>query len=209
MTDLAWLLFDAAAVFAAADWIAVALRNKKLEFVCKPAVILLLLAVAFAVEPRHELQRWAFVAALGFSLAGDVLLMIDRFLPGLIAFFGAHVAYIVGLRAGRPDFRPLLISAAVVFIAMAVVGGRILVAVRERSPEFGTPVSAYIAVISVMVACALASGNPLAATGAALFMVSDSLIAWNRFVRPLSWAPVTIIVTYHLAQAGLVLSLSM
>jgi hypothetical protein len=60
-----------------------------------------------------------------------------------------------------------------------------------------------------MVACALASGNALAATGAVLFMVSDTLIAWNRFVRELNWAPITIIVTYHLAQAGLVLSLAL
>jgi uncharacterized membrane protein YhhN len=58
-----------------------------------------------------------------------------------------------------------------------------------------------------MVASALASGVPLAATGAVLFMVSDTLIAWNRFVRPLEWAPITIIVTYHLAQAALVVSL--
>ncbi|HYZ94120.1 MAG TPA: lysoplasmalogenase [Actinomycetota bacterium] len=208
MTDFSWLLFDAAIFFAAADWIAVALRNKTLEYVCKPAAIAFLIAVALAVQPRNDVQRWAFVVALVFSLAGDVLLMVDRFLPGLIAFFGGHVAYIVGLRSGRTDFRPLLLSALIVFVAIVFVGARILVAVRERSPELGTPVSAYIAVISVMVACALASGNPLAATGAALFMVSDSLIAWNRFVKPLSWAPITIIVTYHLAQAGLVLSLS-
>jgi len=38
--------------------------------------------------------------------------------------------------------------------------------------------------------------------------VSDSLIAENRFVRPLPWAPVAIIVTYHIAQAGLVWSLA-
>jgi uncharacterized membrane protein YhhN len=208
LTDFSWLLFDAAIFFAAADWIAVALRNKTLEYVCKPAAIAFLIAVALAVQPRNDVQRWAFVVALVFSLAGDVLLMVDRFLPGLIAFFGGHVAYIVGLRSGRTDFRPLLLSALIVFVAIVFVGARILVAVRERSPELGTPVSAYIAVISVMVACALASGNPLAATGAALFMVSDSLIAWNRFVKPLSWAPITIIVTYHLAQAGLVLSLS-
>jgi uncharacterized membrane protein YhhN len=209
LTDVAWLLLDAAAVFAAADWIAVALRNRRLERVCKPAAITLLLGVALALHPRHEAQRWAFVAALVFSLAGDVLLMLDRFLPGLIAFFWAHVAYIVGLRAGRTDWVPLLLSALVVFGAMFVLGRRILIAVRESTPELGTPVSAYIAAISVMVACALASGNPLAATGAGLFMVSDSLIAWDRFVRPLSWASVTIIVTYHLGQAGLVLSLAL
>jgi hypothetical protein len=43
--------------------------------------------------------------------------------------------------------------------------------------------------------------------GASLFFASDSLIAWNRFVRPRAWAPVAIMVTYHLGQAGLVTSL--
>ena len=66
---------------------------------------------------------------------------------------------------------------------------------------------AYMGVISVMVACAIGNGDPRAIAGAGLFMFSDSLIAWNRFVRPLAWAPVTIMVTYHLGQAGLVLSL--
>ena len=32
---------------------------------------------------------------------------------------------------------------------------------------------------------------------------SDALIAWNRFVRRLAWAPVVIMVTYHLGQRGL------
>jgi uncharacterized membrane protein YhhN len=209
LTDLAWLLFAAAGLFAAGDWIAVVTRNKGLEYVCKPAAVLLLLQVAVALEPRHEAQRWAFVVALAFSLAGDVLLMIDRFVPGLVAFFLAHVAYIVGLRFGQDEYLPLVLSALVVFAAMAIVGRRILLAVRDRFPELSTAVSAYIAVISVMVACALASGNALAATGAVLFMASDTLIAWNRFVRALGWAPVTIIVTYHLAQAGLVLSLAL
>jgi hypothetical protein len=40
-------------------------------------------------------------------------------------------------------------------------------------------------------------------------MASDSLIAWNRFVKPLSWAPVVIMVTYHMGQTGLVLSLGL
>ncbi len=69
------------------------------------------------------------------------------------------------------------------------------------------PVSAYIAIISVMVASAIATRNVVAIAGAAIFMASDTLIAWNRFVRPLAWAPVTIMVTYHLAQTALVLSL--
>ena len=48
---------------------------------------------------------------------------------------------------------------------------------------------------------------PTAMMGATLFFVSDALLGWNRFVRPLRWAPVGIMTTYHLGQAGLVLSL--
>jgi uncharacterized membrane protein YhhN len=62
-------------------------------------------------------------------------------------------------------------------------------------------------VISAMLATALASGNAVAAVGAVLFVASDSMIAWDRFVRKFAWAPVAIMVTYHLGQAGLVASL--
>ena len=36
--------------------------------------------------------------------------------------------------------------------------------------------------------------------GAILFMASDSLLAANRFIRPLEWSPVVIILTYAAAQ---------
>ena len=58
-----------------------------------------------------------------------------------------------------------------------------------------------------MVAHAL-TASPVAGAGAVLFMGSDALIAWNRFLRPLAWAPWAIIVTYHLAQALLTVSLT-
>jgi uncharacterized membrane protein YhhN len=62
--------------------------------------------------------------------------------------------------------------------------------------------------ILVMVTSALASGNALGALGALLFMVSDTLIGEDRFVRHRAWQPLTIIVTYHVAQALLVVSLT-
>jgi uncharacterized membrane protein YhhN len=58
-----------------------------------------------------------------------------------------------------------------------------------------------------MLTTALATGNALAGVGAAFFVSSDAMIAWNRFVRPLRVADVGIMVTYHLGQAALVLSL--
>lgn len=211
MTSASWLLLVAAAVFAAADWFAVADRLDRLEYVAKPATMLALIAVALTLTPELEERRWAFVAALLFCLAGDVFLMLpgNHFVPGLAAFLVAHVAFIIGLRIGAPELRPLVLSAIPVVVVSTLLGGRIIRSLRERHPELVAPVAAYIGVIAVMVASALATGEPLAAFGAVSFMASDSLIAWNRFVVNLPWAPVTIMVTYHIAQALLVLSLTL
>jgi uncharacterized membrane protein YhhN len=168
-----------------------------------------LVVVALAIEPTHENARWAVVAALVLSMAGDVFLMLpsDRFIAGVGSFFLAHVAYIVGFRMIGGSTSALIVGAALVAVFASTVGRRIVLAVRAAEPALAAPVSAYVAVISVMVATAIATRNVLASVGAIVFMSSDTLIAWNRFVQPLSWAPVTIMVTYHLAQTALVLSL--
>ena len=142
-------------------------------------------------------------------MLGDIFLMLpsDRFLFGVGAFFVAHVAYIVGLRMDSSAAVSLVAGVIVVGAFAITVGRHIVLAVREQAPELATPVSAYVAVISVMVASAIATKNPYAAVGAVVFMASDTLIAWNRFVQPLAWAPVTIMVTYHVGQALLALSL--
>jgi uncharacterized membrane protein YhhN len=69
------------------------------------------------------------------------------------------------------------------------------------------PVTAYVAVISFMLASAFGTRNAFAIVGAGLFYVSDALIAWDRFVKPRPWARLAIMTTYHLGQVGLVLSL--
>ena len=56
------------------------------------------------------------------------------------------------------------------------------------------------------VALAVFGGAAVVDWVAVLFMASDALIAWNRFVRR-PWAAVVIMVTYHLGQLGLVTAL--
>lgn len=208
MTDASRIAFIAAAMVAVLDWVAVARRLKSLEYVCKPAVMVALI-VAVLTFDMDDPRRWAFVAALAFSMLGDVFLMLpsDRFVFGVGAFFVAHVAYIVGLRMDTSAAISLLAGVVLVGAFAITVGRRIVLAVRDQAPELSTPVSAYVAVISVMVASAIATKNVYAAVGAVTFMVSDTLIAWNRFVQPLAWAPVTIMVTYHAGQALLAVSL--
>jgi uncharacterized membrane protein YhhN len=208
VTDLARVAFAVAAVLAVLNWVAVARRFKPLEYLAKPSVMVALAVAALAFDTADP-RRWVFVAALAFSMLGDVFLMLpsDRFLFGVGAFFLAHIAYIVGLRMDSSAALSLFAGVLVVGAFAVTVGRHIVLAVRKQAPELATPVSAYVAVISVMVASAIATKNPYAAAGAVIFMASDTLIAWNRFVQALPWAPVTIMVTYHVGQGLLVLSL--
>jgi uncharacterized membrane protein YhhN len=68
-------------------------------------------------------------------------------------------------------------------------------------------VAVYIAAICLMFAFAVGTLRPWAIAGAFLFCVSDALIGWTRFVSDIANSRVYIMVTYHLAQTGLVLSL--
>jgi uncharacterized membrane protein YhhN len=68
-------------------------------------------------------------------------------------------------------------------------------------------VIAYVTVISAMVATAIGSGNPVAIAGALSFYASDALLGWNRFARPFPHARLAVMVTYHVGQGLLVLSL--
>jgi uncharacterized membrane protein YhhN len=197
-------------VFAGADWLAVSRQRKPLEYVCKPATMVALIGAALALTPDDPTPRAWFVAALALSMLGDVFLMLPRdvFIPGLVSFLLAHVAFIAGLWVDGIDFLAFAIGLAGAAIAVVLVGGRIISALRgSEHPEMAAPVGAYMTVISVMLASAVGTTEPLAIGGASLFYCSDALIARERFVEPRRWHRLAIIVTYHLAQAGLTLSL--
>jgi uncharacterized membrane protein YhhN len=210
VTTPAAIALAVAAVFAIGDWVSRARDDRRLEYVCKPATLAALIATALLLDPELDAQRAWFVAALVCSLAGDVLLMLpdDRFVAGLAAFLAAHLCYLGGLWLRDPTWTALAVSALVVVAAVIPVA---LVVIRGARAEAGAalarPVAAYVVVISTMLVVALATRNVLAGAGAALFVASDSMIAWNRFVHAFTAASVAIMVTYHLGQAGLVLSL--
>lgn len=188
---------------AVVDWIAVARASKPLEYIVKPTTIALLLVGAYAsgieVPP-------ALAVALLCSLAGDIFLMLpeDRFLPGLVAFLGAHVAYIVLFLPWADLSAAWGIVAVAVVVAGVLVGSRIVRGLRSgEARSLIAPVLGYMVVISAMVLAAAATESSWIVAGATLFYVSDSLIGWNRFVRASAWGPVAIIVTYHLGQIAL------
>ena len=210
MTTAASALLALAVLAAVVDWFAVVRVRKPLEYLCKPLVTMSLVAVAATLDPRSSDQRLAFVIALVLSLAGDVALMLpsDRFVVGLGAFLLAHAAYIVGFAIVGGCTGEYAIGVAAVATLAVPLAARYIGALRRAGRrELLVPVLLYVGAISVMVASAIAVGNALAIVGASLFFVSDSLIAETRFVGPRSWGALAVIVTYHLAQVSLVLSL--
>jgi alkylglycerol monooxygenase len=153
------------------------------------------------------------LAALVFSLGGDVFLMLPGdtpiwglppFILGLGSFLVAHLFYITLLRQGQAWFpnRRALVTVLAFGAAMYVTVWNGL-----GDPVLKIAVATYVTVISLMAAQAIGratvlrdSASQWVAVGACIFMVSDSLIAINKFVTPVALSSLWILVTYYAAQ---------
>jgi uncharacterized membrane protein YhhN len=211
--NLLWL----ALIVAVIDWGAVQMRFKPLEFIAKPGVMLVLIIWLWQASSFQGALIW-FGLGLLFSMAGDIFLMLPReqFIPGLISFLLAHLAYLVGFNQSSPPIHPVSLLLVVLVGLTAVQLYRRLSGGLQASghPELKIPVLAYSAVISLMLISALltlvrsewAEGPALiASSGAVLFFLSDSFLGWNKFVAPLPFGNLRVIVTYHLGQILIVL----
>ena len=210
MNTITLVLVSVAGCFAVGNWLSRLWQLRWLEYATKPTVTALLAIAACTLDPRNDGARPWFVAALVLSLAGDVLLMVpdERFVEGLASFLLGHVAYVIGFVVAGLTRSWVVAGVVAVPIVIVPVGRVILAGARRHETKLVVPVTAYMLVIASMVVGAVGSKEPLAIGGACLFAFSDSLIAWNRFVTPKKWASVAIMVTYHLGQAGLLVSLA-
>ncbi|MFD2754797.1 lysoplasmalogenase family protein [Comamonas terrae] len=151
-------------------------------------------------------QVWIAAGALFFSLAGDAFLMFEGFfIPGLVSFLLAHFCYIALLRSDAPWLASRRAVACISLVAAAMYA---LLWLGGLPTALRLPVLAYVGVIATMAAQAWGrhrvlrnAASLLVAAGASLFMLSDSLLAINRFVQPLPWAAVGVLATYYAAQA--------
>jgi uncharacterized membrane protein YhhN len=176
-------------------------------YVLKPGTMALIIALAWlrlGAGPA-SVYGWAVLAALLVSVVGDVALMLpdERWFPvGLGAFLLAHVAYIGGLWSGSAGVQAWHLAPA---LGMALWCGwflrRLVPALREKGKgRLVGPVVVYATVLAAMVWSAVCFGSPWVAVGALLFCVSDSVLAWDRFVRPLPLRHVLVMATYFGAQ---------
>lgn len=208
MTNTSFAFLLLAAVMSILDWVAVARRSPVLEYVSKPAATIAFLAVVATLEVPHGAPWGWRLVAFAFCLVGDVFLMLprDTFIPGLASFAVAQVMFTVSFTTGDPSVMQAAIGAVVVVPVALLLVRRFVGALRRTcDTALVAPVVAYMVVISAMAISAFAAGTALAVVGALFFILSDSLIAESRFVRSRRWHDVGIMVTYHLALAGLAL----
>jgi uncharacterized membrane protein YhhN len=186
---------------AAAPW---ALAQPWLAFVFKPlTTVLVIVHASRRGRDAPPVRRWV-LAGLALSLVGDVFLLWPRegFLPGLVSFLLAHLAYLVAFTRGTR-----LAAKPPVFLGYGVVAAVILAALWPGVPAaLRVPVIAYVACLAAMAAQAAVvwrSGAPrgaVLALGGALFMASDALLATNRFATPVPASGLWILATYWAAQ---------
>ena len=202
---LEMLMIEAAAVATASG----ALGMLQVHAAFKPLALLIAItfiaARALQTGARGQFNAilvWALVA----SLVGDVLLMMGDafFIPGLVAFLVAHGFYIALFVQNCPRFpsrRALLATLSVGVVMLAWLWGGL------ADPVLKVAVPVYVGVISLMAAQAIGRATVLrdghawaVGVGAIVFMLSDALIAVNRFVQPLPLAPLWVLSSYYLAQ---------
>lgn len=173
----------------------------------------LALAWHYSASARQIPWKWPVMGALLFSTIGDILLMrAELFLFGLAAFLLAHLIYIYTYRQiskGQSGFLNKYPWLLIVFTLYPVV------LVSWLWPDIPAamriPVVIYALVIASMAAMALQLRGILSETGsrwlmmgAILFVLSDSLIAVNKFGHPFPDARVAIMGTYIMGQYAIV-----
>ncbi|WP_160366790.1 lysoplasmalogenase [Sphingobacteruim zhuxiongii] len=180
----------------------------------KPLICVVLIAYLFQATRLKSTFQKLVAVGLAFGLIGDIFLMLpNKFLFGLGAFLIGHICYVVAFYK------------QVYFIQLNKHKIRLLIALilslysynfyNLLSPSLGIekyPVILYIFVIAMMGYFAFLRKYQTnlwsflaIMIGAVLFIISDSILAANKFVAYIANSGLIIMGTYMLAQYGITL----
>lgn len=178
------------------------------RFVTKPLLMILLGCYCWwqAGGLYHPVRNFIFMAII-FSWWGDVfLLFADFFIPGLISFLLAHILYASFFLWVKPKPRPGYREWLVALLVLAYAGSFL----RFLYPHLGElqiAVTAYTAVITIMLLSAIfafglnkTAWSRFCIGGAALFVLSDSILATEKFHASFPGSALLVMLTYGLAQ---------
>ena len=174
-------------------------------YIFKPLTMVFIIAIALLIrEPKTYFYKYAIIGGLIFSLCGDIFLMLpsDQFIAGLISFMIAHIMYIIAFMQDRPRQYKL-----VLLIPFVICGLIIFSLLSAHLENLKIPVLIYIVVILIMVWQATDRwrfyrdrATLIAFVGAMLFILSDTILALNRFREAFELGRLLTLSTYFTAQ---------
>ncbi len=172
-------------------------------YIFKPLTMVFILLIAILGQAALPFYKYMIVTGLVFSMAGDVFLMLpsDRFVAGLVAFLIAHLFYIVAFVS---EISALIWWPLIPLVTYGIV---IYIILAPSLSKLRSPVLIYVVVILIMAWLAWnrwsqtgLSGTLLASVGAVLFVISDTILAINRFRGAFKPARALNLATYFAAQ---------
>lgn len=188
--------------------------NESLDLYLKPVLIPLL---GFAVYAYKRFpSRNTLLAALAFSWIGDVILLFADiaeiyFILGLVSFLISHIIYctLFNKQDHTQTRNNIVFRIGCGVIAVYLIG--MLLVLLPTLGDLKIPVIVYAFVISTMVLFAFNGfltwskpGNKYVFAGAVIFVLSDSILAMDKFHAPIEKSAFIIMLTYLLAQYLLV-----
>ena len=172
-------------------------------YIFKPLTMVFILLIAIRGQPAPPFYKFMILIGLLFSLAGDVFLMLpsDRFVAGLVAFLIAHLFYIAAFAS---EITGLIWWPLIPFVIYGIV---IYIILAPSLGKLKLPVLIYVLVILMMTWLAWErwnqtgqSGALLASIGAVLFVISDTILAIDRFRGTFKLSRALNLTTYFAAQ---------
>ncbi len=183
---------------------------ESLELLAKPLLMPALILILLSQVKQRTGLFWLLVVSLIFSCAGDSFLMFSGanfFIAGLASFLVAHLFYIA-LFSQAADSKPGPITQNPLKALPFVLYGLCLIFVLWSGlADMKIPVIFYaLSILGMALTAYNRKGRvstlsyQLVFAGALLFLISDSMIAINKFKQPIPLADIWIMVTYGLAQ---------
>lgn len=152
---------------------------------------------ALALMGAYLGMGWKFVLAFLFSCTGDAMGAYGSFFGQMGYFAAAHIILIWAFAEELWKVRKTLVGLAV---TAALVFAFALVIPKVAEPWLQIGCGVYAVLITAMFGLSLMQRPPLFAIGAALFLISDMILSWNKFVGPVTAEKWLIMVPYYLGQ---------
>lgn len=187
-----------------------------MERFTKPLLLISLIAWFYSQTPDRSRSEKLFLVGLLFSLVGDIFLMFTEvaelyFMLGLGAFLIAQANYAMAFLVDARGKENLLKSKPWLSLPFFAYGGYFVWMLYPNLGALIIPVVAYALVLVLMGITAvnrIPSVAPRSASlvlvGALLFIASDSILAYAKFVEPFSYNRILVMTTYGVAQFALV-----